>query len=215
MPEHSSKSLAVARIAGKLPRRSQLEIAICLDDEAERRSGRVVERKRSEAPLDAGARALRGLDQKPLGFCSGAELRNATLGVAHDQREHTPHEVSELIRKLGICRLDQARSRKVRVLVGVDVSQEKPAQGFGRDVVQKAHRIDGIAERLSDLVALDGEVAVDQHLARRCEPGREQDRRPVDGVKTEDALSDQVRAPFGRRPAPVEFASRLTESERR
>ena len=71
-------------------------------------------------------------------------------------------------------------------------------QAEGRDQLP---RLDHVAERLAHLLAVDHPPAVGRHPLRHRQPGRHQERRPIDRMETDDVLADEMHIRRPERPA--------------
>ena len=81
------------------------------------------------------------------------------------------------------------------------LAQEEVAHRVAPVGLDQAERVDDVADRLRHLLPAVEEEAVREDALRRLEPGRPQERRPVDRVEAHDVLADDVQV---RRPVAPE-----------
>ena len=181
-------------VLGQVPRRRRLDVLVegtnRLPDRLERARDvvavEVLDDRRAQGGRVEGARAGRP--------------RQAPVAVARDHRRRPGDEVAEVVRELGLVALTEAVERDVAVLPERHLSRTPEADRVGAVDVDQIERVDRVAQGLRDLLLVDVQVAVHEELAGRLVAGREQQRRPVDAVETEDVLAEEMH----RGPEPLE-----------
>ena len=111
----------------------------------------------------------------------------------HDQRGRARDQVAEVVGQIGVEPLDERLLGEVGVEAERHLAQDEVAEGVVAVLVGERERLDDVAERLRHLAAAERPVAVDVEAAGRAAmPGRLQHARPVDRVRLQDVLADQV-----------------------
>jgi hypothetical protein len=82
--------------------------------------------------------------------------------------------------------------RGTAVLAERDRPQRPEADGVGAIDVDEVEWVDHVSERLRDLAIVQQEVAVDEELLRHLVARGQEQRRPVDAVKAQDVLAQEV-----------------------
>jgi hypothetical protein len=131
------------------------------------------------------------------------------VAVAVDHRDDPVDEVAEAVGELVVGPADQPADSEVGVRAPGHLAQQPPAHRVRAVPGDEVVRVDGAGQAgaaagLADLAAVVGEVAVDDDVGRDGLPGRQQHRRPVDGVEPEHPLAKQVDAPRRAAPPAVE-----------
>ena len=102
-------------------------------------------------------------------------------------------EVGDLADEVGIDALREVVEVEVDVVRGVvDLAGVVVAQERGVEVVQVGARGDERPAALAHLLAVHGEEAVDEHLARPLVAGGVEHRGPEEAVEADDVLADEV-----------------------
>src|SRR5207302_6859320 len=93
-----------------------------------------------------------GVDDARLPAC---RLRQTAVVVLGNETDHAAVEVAEVVRQVGIVDLGEALPAKVAVAGEGTLAQEVIAEGLRAELRDEVHRLDDIAQRLTDLFTLD------------------------------------------------------------
>ena len=138
-------------------------------------------------------------------------LRSGTMPSRYrcEHRERALQEIAEVVGEIAVVALRDLLFGVREVAAERRLAQQKVAHRVGAEALGERERIDGIAEALAHLLAVDGDPAVREDELGRRFAERPQDRRPDDRVKARDLLADELRL---RRPISRESASRPRSS---
>ena len=139
---------------------------------------------------------------------SGAQL---AVPVEADHGDHPVDQVAQAVGELIVGPGDEPRHGEVGVAHPRHLAQQPPAHRVGAVLSGQRGRLErartagrGAGAGLADLRAVGGEVVVHEDAGRQLLAGGQQYGRPVDGVKPQHALAEQVDAvPRSGPPAPV------------
>ena len=144
---------------------------------------------RAAQPGSASAAASSSLSSS----VSRPPARQPALAVARDQRQRALRQVAEVVRQLDVDPRDQRLVRQRAVAAERLLAQQEIAHLIEPEGRHQLPRLDDVAERLAHLLAVDRPPAVRGHPLRHRQPGGHQERRPVDGMESQDILADEVR----------------------
>ena len=119
-----------------------------------------------------------------------------------EEPHHAAHEVPQVVGEPGGVGPREQGVAEVGVAGRGDVPEEPVAHGVHTPGLDEGRRIDPGAERLAHPASVPGQEAVDEDSRGDGGPGRQQHRRPVDGMKPEDVLADHVDASGALPPVP-------------
>ena len=164
--------------------------------------------KRVEPGHDVGTeRRERGCDCAVLRR-QGAERAVAVPG---DHRRRPREEVPEIVAELALVALVDARDRGRAVLAERDRPRAPEPDRIGAIDLEEIERVDDVPERLRDLLVVEQQVPVDEQLLRRLVSGCEQQCGPVDAMKAQDVLREQVPDRRPERPDQVLTGARIRQ----
>ena len=121
-----------------------------------------------------------------------AGLRQHAAELLADHRQRTLRQIAEIVGEIGIDAVDDAFVAVIAVLAERHFAHQEIAQRIDAIGVGQRERIDDIADRFRHLLAAVEQKAVRENAARHRDPGRHQERRPIDGVKAHDVLADDM-----------------------
>src|SRR5439155_5735340 len=111
---------------------------------------------------------------------------------ATDQSRRPGEEIAKLVAELALVARVDVLHRGVAVLPEGRGADEVEAKGVGAVDVDHVERLDDVPERLRDLPVVEREIAVHEELPWNAIAGRQQQRRPEDGVEAQDVLREVV-----------------------
>src|SRR5215213_1572445 len=119
--------------------------------------------------------------------------RNTRIAVTRDHRERAAREIAPATREIAVSSIDQPFVTETSVLSEHHLTQTEVANSVGGKVFIQNVELDGVADRFRHLPSIWIEPhAVGHDRARQLYVRRNQKRGPVDRVKTEDVLPDQM-----------------------
>ena len=126
----------------------------------------------------------------------GARVRrrcgHASAVVAMDHRNHAAEQVAEVVGEIGIEPPDERLLAEARVLPQRHFGHQEIPERVHAVAVNHVHRIDHVAQRLAHLGLADEPPAVGEDRLRQRHAARVEHRGPVDRVRGEDILADQL-----------------------
>ena len=152
------------------------------------------------------ARLVQPLDERYVGLAKcRRDVRIARIGggltvhrIDAHERQATLVQVADGVGQLLVDALGEGdtmiAATAADVAVGVDgsLAQQKVAHAVARIVAQALDRVDDVADALGHLALVDEPVAVAHDTFGQRQAGRHQKRRPIDGVKAQYVLADNV-----------------------
>ena len=117
---------------------------------------------------------------------------NLAIAVLGDHRQRALRQIAQIVGEVGIDAVDDRLVAVAAVLAEGRLAQEEVAHLIGAIAVHEIERVDDVADRLRHLLPAVVEEAVREHAMRQSDARRHQERRPIDRVKAQDILADDV-----------------------
>ena len=116
----------------------------------------------------------------------------APRAVLPGHREHPREQVAEVVGEVRVDAPDEGPVREVAVRAEGHLAHQEVAQRVHAVAVGERAGVDDVADGLGHLAPLDRPPAVREDRARRGDPAGVEHRRPVDRVRGQDVLADEV-----------------------
>ncbi len=189
--QHTLEPGPPGRVLGQRPRSARVHVAVHAADEGPDPAERLLEREVLHRLLDHGPR-LRGggRDLAVGGLYRPGHLRHGTGGG--DQRGRAARQVAEVVGQIRVETIHEGLLAEARVEAEVHLAQEEVAEGVVAVLIGELEGLHHVADGLRHLAPAERPVAVDVEPPVERDPGRLQHGRPVDAVRLQDILGDQV-----------------------
>ena len=123
-------------------------------------------------------------------ICAGSGDR--AIAVLGDHRQGALRQIAQIVGQIGVDAGDEGLVGIIAVLAEGHLAQEEVAHLIDAVMVDDGEGIDDVADGLRHLLAPVEQKAVAIDAARQLHARRHQEGRPVDGVKADDVLADDV-----------------------
>ncbi len=154
---------------------------------------RAIERELFHLSGDARGQRGEGLAQRDVeGIAAAGRGRDGPFEVSRRHREHAAGQVAEVVGQVRVVAIDHALFGKVAVEAVGEFAQDEKPQHVGAVGLLVGDRIAGVAGALRQARAAEIQEAVDVEMTEERQADRQQHRGPVDGVRLQDVLADEV-----------------------
>ena len=209
LPDHlggdvEHRALARRIGLGQRPGRLAGEIAVGVGHHRPDRVEHLVQLLRLHVLARRADHAVGRRQDRLVGVAEGAGRRQHAAQLLADHGQRALRQVAEVVGEVGVDAVDDRLVAVVAVLAERHLAQEEIAHRIDAVGVGQRERIDHVADRLRHLLAAVEQEAVREDAARHLDPGRHQERRPVDRVEAHDVLADDVQVG---RPVALELVA--------
>ena len=142
---------------------------------------------------------------------AGPGSGHRTAAEVHDHRRGAAREIAQVIGEVGVEPPHEGLLAEARVEAEIHLPEQEVPEGVVAVLVGERERLDDIAHGLRHLPAPERPVAVHVEAMVERDPGGLQHGRPVDAVRLEDILADQVLRVIGRPQVSIERAVRIAD----
>lgn len=184
--------------SGEFPRARLFNVAVGLLDDGPHGGGGAPEIDVAEGRVD-DARRLNAAPHQISARSRGIAVHTpgaVAVCQSDDAVDHIAGTTGEVVVGAG----DQPGDGEIGVAHPGHLAQQPPAHRVRAVPVGQGDRVHRRPGRLADLGPVDGEVVVDEDVGGQRQPGRQQHRRPVDGVEPQHTLADEVHPAVAARP---------------
>ena len=187
------ESRPLCGVLGQLPGRGRIDVAVQRADEFPDGAERLLEREVRHLALDPRVRACAASAWTCWSSAVAGPGRPSRMAPNLDDQGRRPaREVAEVVGEVGVETADEGLLAEVGVEAEGHLAQEEVAEGVVAVLVRELKGLDDVADRLGHLPAAERPVAVDVQAPVERDPGRVEHGGPVDAVRLEDVLADQV-----------------------